>query len=115
MEAIADNDVVVLCGETGLHLYPPNVVLILLGSGKTTQVPQFLYEAGYGNPASAMPGKVGITQPRRVAAVSMAKRVATELGLTEKEVSYQVGFAHAKLNGRFATMAPSARKPQSNS
>lgn len=33
METIHDNDVVVLCGETG--------------SGKTTQVPQFLYEAGY--------------------------------------------------------------------
>lgn len=33
MEAVSDNDIVVLCGETG--------------SGKTTQVPQFLYEAGY--------------------------------------------------------------------
>jgi ATP-dependent RNA helicase DHX37/DHR1 len=36
MEAITNNDVVIICGETG--------------SGKTTQVPQFLYEAGYSSP-----------------------------------------------------------------
>lgn len=40
MEAIYENDIVIICGETG--------------SGKTTQVPQFLYEAGYGNPKSRM-------------------------------------------------------------
>jgi len=38
MEAVLFNPVVIICGETG--------------SGKTTQVPQFLYEAGYGNPES---------------------------------------------------------------
>lgn len=67
MEAISENDVVVLCGETG--------------SGKTTQVPQFLFEAGYGN--AQFPergGLVAITQPRRVAAISTATRVAEELG-----------------------------------
>ena len=36
------------------------------------------------------PGIIGITQPRRVAAMSMSKRVAQELSLSEKEVSYQV-------------------------
>lgn len=45
------------------------------------QVPQFLYEAGYG--CAAFPercGVVGVTQPRRVAAVSTAARVAEEMG-----------------------------------
>lgn len=36
------------------------------------------------------PGMIGVTQPRRVAAVSMANRVAHELGLSSQEVSYQV-------------------------
>jgi len=40
MEAVLLNSVVIICGETG--------------SGKTTQVPQFLYEAGFGNPGSGM-------------------------------------------------------------
>ncbi|KAL1748410.1 P-loop containing nucleoside triphosphate hydrolase protein [Schizophyllum fasciatum] len=67
MEAIRLHPVVVLCGETG--------------SGKTTQVPQFLYEAGFGAPDGENPGIVGVTQPRRVAAMAMARRVAHELGV----------------------------------
>ncbi|GJN85775.1 DEAH-box RNA helicase [Purpureocillium lilacinum] len=78
MEAIHNNDIVVICGATG--------------SGKTTQVPQFLYEAGYGTPDSPTPGLIGITQPRRVAAVSMAKRVSEELGDHSKSVAYQIRF-----------------------
>ena len=46
------------------------------GSGKTTQIPQYLHEAGYGKA-----GKIGCTQPRRVAAMSVAARVATEMGV----------------------------------
>lgn len=80
MEAISENDVIVLCGETGC--------------GKTTQVPQFLYEAGYGNkmfPERA--GAIGVTQPRRVAAVSTAGRVADELGSKLGDlVGYQASF-----------------------
>jgi ATP-dependent RNA helicase DHX37/DHR1 len=78
MEAVAQHDVVVLCGETGC--------------GKTTQVPQFLLEAGYGGAAFAdRAGAVGVTQPRRVAAVSTAARVAEELGGKLGEVvGYQV-------------------------
>jgi ATP-dependent RNA helicase DHX37/DHR1 len=76
MEAIHNNDVVVVWGATG--------------SGKTTQVPQFLYESGYGAPDGPTPGLIGVTQPRRVAAVSMSKRVGDELGHAGSKVSYQV-------------------------
>ncbi|TMW68158.1 hypothetical protein Poli38472_007830 [Pythium oligandrum] len=83
MEAISENDVIILCGETG--------------SGKTTQVPQFLYEAGYGHPEHPLhSGRVGVTQPRRVAAVSTAKRVAEELnvefGSPNGHVGYQIRY-----------------------
>ncbi|KAL8966801.1 MAG: hypothetical protein Q9197_005787, partial [Variospora fuerteventurae] len=78
MEAIYNNPTVVIWGATG--------------SGKTTQVPQFLYEAGFGDPISPNPGMIGITQPRRVAAVSMAKRVTDELGGVSGKVSYQIRF-----------------------
>lgn len=78
MEAIYNNPTVVIWGATG--------------SGKTTQVPQFLYEAGFGCPDSPNPGMIGVTQPRRVAAVSMAKRVGDELGGVGDKVSYQIRF-----------------------
>ena len=58
LEAVKDNQIVVVEGETG--------------SGKTTQIPQYLYEAGYCKDGK----KVGCTQPRRVAAMSVAARVA---------------------------------------
>lgn len=74
MEAIKENPVVVLCGETG--------------SGKTTQVPQFLYEAGYGSNNDI----IGITEPRRVAAVTMSQRVALEMNLPQSVVSYQIRY-----------------------
>lgn len=51
-----DNKVLIVIGETG--------------SGKTTQITQYLAEAGYVNT-----GRIGCTQPRRVAAMSVAKRV----------------------------------------
>ena len=82
MEAIQNNSFVLLCGETG--------------SGKTTQVPQFLFEAGYGTPNSPNPGMIGITQPRRVAALSVAKRVAEEMALPyggpNSRVAHQVRY-----------------------
>ncbi len=46
------------------------------GSGKTTQLPQYLHEVGYTNDGK----KIGCTQPRRVAAMSVAARVAEEMG-----------------------------------
>ncbi|KAE8193952.1 hypothetical protein CF336_g3760 [Tilletia laevis] len=78
IKTILENPVVVLCGETG--------------SGKTTQVPQFLYEAGFGTPGSLNPGLIGITQPRRVAALSTAARVRSELSLPESRVSHQIRY-----------------------
>ena len=45
------------------------------GSGKTTQMTQYLAEAGF-----TTTGRIGCTQPRRVAAMSVAKRVAEEFG-----------------------------------
>ncbi|KAF3003070.1 putative ATP-dependent RNA helicase DHR1 [Curvularia kusanoi] len=78
MEAIHNNDVVVVWGATG--------------SGKTTQVPQFLFEAGYGSPDGPTPGLIGVTQPRRVAAVSMSKRVSDELGDHGSKVAHQIRF-----------------------
>uniref|UniRef100_A0A0M3J2H7 RNA helicase n=1 Tax=Anisakis simplex TaxID=6269 RepID=A0A0M3J2H7_ANISI len=57
------------------------------GSGKTTQIPQFLYEAGYTNGNKL----IGITEPRRVAAISMANRVAKEMNLSDT-VSYQIRY-----------------------
>ena len=59
------------------------------GSGKTTQIPQYLYEGGL-----AEHGMIAITQPRRVAAVELAKRVADEFGCRcGEEVGYTVRFA----------------------
>ncbi|XP_022034335.2 ATP-dependent RNA helicase DEAH13 isoform X1 [Helianthus annuus] len=78
MEAIYENISVIICGETGC--------------GKTTQVPQFLYEAGFGNKNhSSRSGIIGVTQPRRVAVLATARRVAFELGVgLGKEVGFQV-------------------------
>ena len=58
---LRENQVVVIVGETG--------------SGKTTQLTQYLHEDGY-----TEFGMIGCTQPRRVAAMSVAKRVSEEVG-----------------------------------
>jgi len=72
--AIADNPVVVVCGETG--------------SGKTTQLPQICLGLGRG-----AGGMIGHTQPRRIAARSVADRIADELGVAlGEDVGYQVRF-----------------------
>ena len=75
-----------------IHKNPVTLISAATGSGKTTQVPQFLYEAGYGNPESPLtPGLIGVTQPRRVAAISTSARVGAELNRSEVS-SYQIRF-----------------------
>lgn len=71
IQAVKDNQIMIVVGETG--------------SGKTTQLTQYLAESGFGNM-----GMIGCTQPRRVAATSVAKRVAEEVGC---EVGAEVGYA----------------------
>ncbi|CAG2108370.1 unnamed protein product [Medioppia subpectinata] len=75
IEAIREHQVLIIEGETG--------------SGKTTQIPQYLHEAGF----CADNKKVGCTQPRRVAAMSVAARVAEEMGIKlGNEVGYSIRF-----------------------
>ena len=78
MEAIHNSPVIIIKGDTG--------------SGKTTQVPQFLYESGYGSRDGPTPGMIGITQPRRIAATSMAERVADEMGDHGHRVAHQIRY-----------------------
>ncbi|XP_020194276.1 pre-mRNA-splicing factor ATP-dependent RNA helicase DEAH1-like [Aegilops tauschii subsp. strangulata] len=75
LKAIEKYQVLIIVGETG--------------SGKTTQIPQYLHEAGY----TAKGKKIACTQPRRVAAMSVAARVAQELGVKlGHEVGYSIRF-----------------------
>jgi len=75
ISAIHDHQVVILCGETG--------------SGKTTQLPKMCLEAGRG-----VSGFIGHTQPRRIAARSVAARIAEELGTTVGEgVGFKIRFS----------------------
>ncbi|KAI9696136.1 MAG: hypothetical protein M1820_008277 [Bogoriella megaspora] len=72
--ALEQHQVLIVVGETG--------------SGKTTQLPQYLFEAGY-----CKQGKIAITQPRRVAAMSVAARVAEEMQVRlGEEVGYSIRF-----------------------
>ncbi|KAF5790761.1 putative RNA helicase [Helianthus annuus] len=72
VEEVWKNDTLIIVGETG--------------SGKTTQLPQYLYNGGFCQNG----GIIGITQPRRVAAVTVAKRVAEERCV---ELGQQVGYS----------------------
>ncbi|KAG8986429.1 hypothetical protein FRB90_004001 [Tulasnella sp. 427] len=69
--------------------YGVTIVVGQTGCGKTTQVPQYLYESGW----AAQGHVIACTQPRRVAATSVATRVAQEVGtLLGDEVGYTIRF-----------------------
>jgi len=70
LAAVVDHQVLIIVGETG--------------SGKTTQTPQYLHEAGY-----SKLGRIACTQPRRVAAMSVAARVAQEMDV---KLGHEVGY-----------------------
>lgn len=75
METVEKNPVVVIIGETG--------------SGKSTQLSQILHRRGY----TKSGGMIAVTQPRRVAAVSVSRRVAFEMGVRiGEEVGYAIRF-----------------------
>ncbi|GLV42547.1 lethal (2) 37Cb [Carabus blaptoides fortunei] len=75
IEAVRNHQVLIIEGETG--------------SGKTTQIPQYLHEAGFTEGGK----KIGCTQPRRVAAMSVAARVAQEMSVKlGNEVGYSIRF-----------------------
>lgn len=75
--------------------YPVLIVVGETGSGKTTQLPQYLYEEGY----AANNKIIGCTQPRRMAAVSVATRVADELGTkVGDKVGYSIRFDEKSSN-----------------
>jgi len=74
INSISKNQVVIISGETG--------------SGKTTQIPKFCLAAGCG-----INGKIGCTQPRRIAATTVSRRIAEELGEElGKSVGYKIRF-----------------------
>ncbi len=80
-EALQNNQVIIVCGETG--------------SGKTTQLPKICLELGRGQS-----GLIGHTQPRRIAASSTAKRIAQELGTPlGVTVGFKVRFADTLTRG----------------
>ncbi|KAG0287617.1 putative ATP-dependent RNA helicase dhr2 [Linnemannia gamsii] len=74
IKEVKENPCVVIVGETG--------------SGKTTQIPQYLLESGL-----AAHGTISVTQPRRVAAINLARRVAEEVGTPlGQKVGYSIRF-----------------------
>ena len=74
IDAVKTHPVVIISGETG--------------SGKTTQIPKFCLAAGRG-----IDGKIGCTQPRRIAAITVSQRIAEELGEEAgRSVGYKIRF-----------------------
>lgn len=73
LDAVGKHRVLIVAGETG--------------SGKTTQLPKICLEAGRGRE-----GKIGVTQPRRVAATSVTRYLETQVHGKDKPVSYKIRF-----------------------
>ena len=83
IDLISKNQVLIISGETG--------------SGKTTQIPKFCIAAGRG-----IDGKIGCTQPRRIAATTVARRLAEELGEEPgRSVGYKIRFKDETIENSF--------------
>ena len=79
LDALADNQVIIICGETGC--------------GKSTQVPSFIVEQCLSNGQDC---KIYCTEPRRISAISLARRVSEELGERKNDIGTRnslIGFA----------------------
>jgi ATP-dependent RNA helicase DHX37/DHR1 len=102
VDAVRNNDFSLVCGGTGC--------------GKSTQVPQFLYESGF--TVGAHKGKlIAVTQPRRVAAVSVSTRVGVELNdpdLVGYQVRYDKQICGSKMAIKFMTDGILLREIQDN-
>ena len=94
LDIIRENQIVVVVGETGSgiigcllieFMFVCTFIICSYCIGKTTQLTQYLHEDGY-----TQYGMIGCTQPRRVAAMSVAKRVSEEMGV---ELGVEVGYA----------------------
>ncbi|AQZ18192.1 PRP2 (YNR011C) [Zygosaccharomyces parabailii] len=84
LEAIREHQTLIVVGETG--------------SGKTTQLPQYLLEDGYTKGGKL---RIAVTQPRRVAATAVAARVADEMDVVlGKEVGYSIRFEDKTTEGK---------------
>ena len=91
VDAVRTHAFSIVCGDTGC--------------GKSTQVPQFLYEAGYTEGANSG-YLIGVTQPRRVAAVAVSERVGIELnnpGLVGYQVRYEKKVSSKSMRIKFMT------------
>ncbi|KAF3491166.1 uncharacterized protein GIQ15_00683 [Arthroderma uncinatum] len=86
IDALSENQTIIICGETG--------------SGKSTQVPSFILENEL---ASGRECKIYITEPRRISAISLARRVSEELGENKNDIGTNrslVGYA-IRLESKF--------------
>lgn len=98
------NTLILICAATAAATYPPqlpaptftNDTLLLdhAGCGKSTQVPQFLVQSGF--------SRVVCTQPRRISATSLSRRVAFEmLDVYGADVGYKIRFSSSSTSGMF--------------
>lgn len=106
IKTIEENRVVVIAGDTGC--------------GKTTQVPQYIFDNEIANERAAF-ANILVTQPRRISAISMSERVALEFGeeIVGNSIGYQVRFDKSLPNYEngailFCTAGILLRKLQSN-
>ena len=84
-----------------VHQHQTCILVGETGSGKTTQIAQFIADAGYGAPGpdGRRGGMIACTQPRRVAAMSVARRVADEMDVQlGDEVGYSIRFEECSSN-----------------